>query len=523
MSTPSTPTPTDQRSTICVSPEFGSKLCLKEVDATRLFPKTFHHRTQEEDSTLIPSTDGQLTNTGRPLRKCRLRSPPVIDIEVDDSDPRPEKRKRGFDKHLTDNAANEASAPSNRKSTAQVPIVTDDDDDDWISPETTPDGSDNDSDSNSEGRTGKRAKTKTSNAYTNPSPKLKPLPLKLSQSQIHSKRYPFPNKLYDLMEKATLENSKVVSWSSDGTTFVVHDHARFEAEFLPTYFGHHQFRSFDRQLNFWYFETISPKSVNNTSFGGKTWKHPFFQRGRRDLLSRVIRKPSRSSPKSPKRASPKSPKTAESPTAKASPKADKVKSSLAKITPEIKAEETEDTIPPLESTASKALPPPPPPPRIVSPTASPLLRGARSIRKSVLKTIEEALDILAGSLNDADSDAEDATIILDEPILTLSDTEWLHTGEGSEEILQESFDPASLHAIFSSTKDIEVFDGDNRSNGESSWDYLFDGKSFHEIEDSIIDVDTSIEEAELFLKIIVDDDDIEQEDTDDSKSLWCPV
>ena len=87
----------------------------------------------------------------------------------------------------------------------------------------------------------------------------------------------------------------MVSWSPDGTTFVVHDHARFAAEVLPTHFGHTKFRSFDRQLNYWGFEVVSPKKINNKTFGGKSWKHPFFQKDRRDLLKQVTRKkPTRS-------------------------------------------------------------------------------------------------------------------------------------------------------------------------------------------------------------------------------------
>ena len=124
------------------------------------------------------------------------------------------------------------------------------------------------------------------------SPPLKLPLLQLKTSQIHSKKYPFPHKLFDLVSEATSDDdsSKVVSWSSDGTTFIVHDHAKFATEFLPTYFGHTQLRSFDRQLNYWGFETISPRTINNKSFGGKSWKHQFFQKDKRDLLKNVIRK-----------------------------------------------------------------------------------------------------------------------------------------------------------------------------------------------------------------------------------------
>jgi hypothetical protein len=123
-------------------------------------------------------------------------------------------------------------------------------------------------------------------------PPLTPSPLKLKTSQIHSKKYPFPQKLFDLLKEASAseQSSEIVSWLPDEMTFVVHNHARFAAEFLPAYFGHTQFRSFDRQLHYWGFELVSPRTINNGSFGGKSWKHPFFQKDRRDLLKQVTRK-----------------------------------------------------------------------------------------------------------------------------------------------------------------------------------------------------------------------------------------
>mmetsp|Transcript_46271 Transcript_46271/g.51736 ORF Transcript_46271/g.51736 Transcript_46271/m.51736 type:complete len:688 (-) Transcript_46271:99-2162(-) len=112
---------------------------------------------------------------------------------------------------------------------------------------------------------------------------------------VHSKKYTFRDKLFDLLLDATSSgNTEVISWSSNGSVFVIHDHARFASEFLPTYFGHNKMRSLDRQLHYWSFETVSPTSINNRSFGGKSWKHPFFQRDRRDLLELITRKKKKS-------------------------------------------------------------------------------------------------------------------------------------------------------------------------------------------------------------------------------------
>jgi hypothetical protein len=124
----------------------------------------------------------------------------------------------------------------------------------------------------------------------------------ISQAQIHSKKHPFPHKLYNLMADVIKSGStNVISWSADGTGFIVHDHARFASEFLPTYFGHNQMRSFDRQLNYWEFERINAKKVTNKSFGGKSWKHPFFQKDRRDLLKDILRRKIKSGPASTRR------------------------------------------------------------------------------------------------------------------------------------------------------------------------------------------------------------------------------
>nr|QQP23549.1 mating-type related minus 1 [Pseudo-nitzschia multistriata] len=167
-------------------------------------------------------------------------------------------------------------------------FVTDDDGDSVSSGEAAS--------SRKKNRTTRTVQRRKATTTENPSP----MPTKLTQAQIHSKSYTFPYKLFDLMEHATGEGGSagsVVSWLAGGTTFCVHDHARFAAEFLPTHFGHHNFRSFDRQLNFWGFEVLSPRHINNKSFGGKTWQHPFFQKDRRHLLGLVVRKTvSKSSP-----------------------------------------------------------------------------------------------------------------------------------------------------------------------------------------------------------------------------------
>ena len=80
-----------------------------------------------------------------------------------------------------------------------------------------------------------------------------------SSSRIKSPA-PFLSKTYDLLEEeeergrreATERGSwgqRVVSWTADGTGFVVWSPAEFSELMLPRYFKHNNFSSFIRQLN----------------------------------------------------------------------------------------------------------------------------------------------------------------------------------------------------------------------------------------------------------------------------------
>lgn len=74
---------------------------------------------------------------------------------------------------------------------------------------------------------------------------------------------PFLSKTYDLLEeeeergrREARENGadwsqikRVVSWTADGTAFVVWSPAEFSELMLPRYFKHNNFSSFIRQLN----------------------------------------------------------------------------------------------------------------------------------------------------------------------------------------------------------------------------------------------------------------------------------
>jgi len=58
---------------------------------------------------------------------------------------------------------------------------------------------------------------------------------------------PFLTKTYQLVDDPAVDD--VISWSEDGSTFVVWRPAEFALDLLPKYFKHNNFSSFVRQLN----------------------------------------------------------------------------------------------------------------------------------------------------------------------------------------------------------------------------------------------------------------------------------
>lgn len=58
---------------------------------------------------------------------------------------------------------------------------------------------------------------------------------------------PFLNKTYQLVDDPAVDD--VISWSEDGSAFIVWRPAEFARDLLPKYFKHNNFSSFVRQLN----------------------------------------------------------------------------------------------------------------------------------------------------------------------------------------------------------------------------------------------------------------------------------
>jgi hypothetical protein len=95
----------------------------------------------------------------------------------------------------------------------------------------------------------------------------------------------FPYKLYEMLEYACdSEFSSSLSWSADGSCFIIHDKEVMMDDLAPMFFKQTKFRSFTRQLNIWGF-------VRSDTLGGQkgSWQHKDFLRGRPDLLTEIER------------------------------------------------------------------------------------------------------------------------------------------------------------------------------------------------------------------------------------------
>ncbi len=347
-------------------------------------------------------------------------------------------------------------------------------------------------------------------------PPCTPKPVKLKTSQIHSKKYPFPQKLFDLLTKASAdyESSGIVSWTPDGKTFIVHNHSRFAADFLPTYFGHTQFRSFDRQLNYWGFELVSPRTINNKSFGGKSWKHPFFRKDRRDLLQQVTRKvPGGSSSLQRTISSNKGTKSRRAirTTYEASTR---VKRHDKRYTVPIAMDSRMNVTNTLNSISTTLILPP----RMVSPVHG--RHFVEGTQRPVREIVFSALDVVEQNFDDQRSAGRDvgkrtAPANIEDSFLPLFPLSMLD-GENSN---KQNFGSAGPTDAIESAPLVGGSDGND--NGSYEQADIFEGNSFHDIDfamdmsidmDIDIDMGTIMDETELLLNIV---EDMENNNDDD--------
>jgi len=101
----------------------------------------------------------------------------------------------------------------------------------------------------------------------------------------------FLNKLWQLVNDQS--NRALVSWSSQGRSFIVHDQVKFAKAILPNYFKHQKMNSFIRQLNMYGFKKV-PKLNEGTLHASESdqieFANEFFIRDEPDLLSKIKRK-----------------------------------------------------------------------------------------------------------------------------------------------------------------------------------------------------------------------------------------
>ena len=96
----------------------------------------------------------------------------------------------------------------------------------------------------------------------------------------------FPYNLYNMLEYASsdVQYSPMISWSSSGKSFAIHNREEFVSHVAPIFFPKQsKYRSFTRQLNLYGFSRL------NNRGDGVVWAHEFFIRGQTEMLDRIDR------------------------------------------------------------------------------------------------------------------------------------------------------------------------------------------------------------------------------------------
>jgi hypothetical protein len=102
----------------------------------------------------------------------------------------------------------------------------------------------------------------------------------------------FPWKLHLLLEQAEKSGQDhIISWLPDGRAFRINDKEAFSEELMQTCFSSSKFKSFQRSLNLWGFETVSRGPDKGVRF------HKHFVKGEPDLCRLMTRTKVKGSPK----------------------------------------------------------------------------------------------------------------------------------------------------------------------------------------------------------------------------------
>jgi hypothetical protein len=93
----------------------------------------------------------------------------------------------------------------------------------------------------------------------------------------------FPWKLHELLEETDKGHSAVVSWLPGGKAFKVHKKEDFCNEVMPAFFNSSKYKTFQRSLNLWGFESVVRGPDKGACY------HQFFVRGNADLCKNMMR------------------------------------------------------------------------------------------------------------------------------------------------------------------------------------------------------------------------------------------